>query len=1511
MIRKKIRNLMAMATVMTLSSNIGIGGIPVRAASLEVNSENILEQAGISYSSDYTKAINVINGGSQSTQVGGVRANIYKNKLDGTDCAEITAIPSDMKEIPTTLTSSDAKGNITTYKVISVTSAVCNTIATKNNGDLKIPSGIVNINNNATITAKKVTIPATMEAIPERLFTDSKTLTSITLSQDVKSVGDYAFASTSITQIKIPANCTLGKNVFYDCSKLYDVTLPTTQNDIPEGTFSNCTSLRSLYIPANISTIGKDAFYKSAINESKDFKGTLLGYLDLSSITNIKTSAFSSCNNISTVKFGNGINEIGEDAFENSKVSSIEIPTGASITGFGANAFAGTLITGFNIPNKVKSLNDNTFANCTELTTVNFPEGFESIGYGCFNNCEKLSKLDFPATLKKINSYSFEGAGIKAAVVGTEPGIDLTIKTIPEIENTLSSKKFNFGGAIKSITLRNEEGVEPITVIPDNFFSDNKNLTEVILNEGLENIGDSAFASCTRLKNIKLPSTVKTIGNNAFDGDILLTKVEQVPATKIDGSEFYRLSTLGDSTFKNCTSLKEMELHEGIIAIGDSCFNGCGLEKLTIPSSMKKLGNYALANNTVLKDVVLTNGLENIGDYCFENDKNLKLSVVVDGKVQEGNYIPGTVKVIGVDPFKGANIPDYFSDNCEFEVLNKDDGTEYGKDEKKNIIVKKYFGTDTTTDFAALAKDYVIVSISDGAFANNAQVTTAVIPDTVKDFGNGVFENCTALKNVTIPSTILELKENTFKGCSNLESVNFQTKNVDIKDLSEEDYKKYVKTDEKGNPKFDKFTVGTRIIDAGAFDGCAKLERIFFPTTLEVIKTGAIRECPLLHSINFSTSSYDYEQNFTKIESEAFTNCPILGYSTTDVKEDSVRYPLVLPDSVTVENKAFPIETILQNKGFQYQLTDNGVDIVKCYGYNYTSIEGKVDASQNEMTKVIEVPSSLNGRNVEYIGKDAFNNGTANSITESIVLNDGIKGIKGHAFYNCSKLKSIKLCDTLVSIEDYAFGGTNLKTVELPTKVVGVSSRAFKDSNIETIKSGNYTYKMLFTGAVNDEFQGVEITGHNGGQDASVTVPATLNGFKVVGIGTGAFKDDDILTTLSISEGIKYISEGAVNNCKKLSTFNNASTCSVNGKAFIDTAIESHYDNGIEYKVVGDSVIITKYTGNATILNIPKEYDGKKVTTIADGAFSNCTNLVSVNMEEGLTTIGNNAFNGCSLLSNISIPYTVTTIGTGAFASCSQLQTIVLPNITTIPDNLFKGCSKLQTIILPNVTTIIGIDAFNGCSKLSGVTIPEAVKVIGKGAFVGTGIGTISIPHEQGVVSLEGAFSEGVKILYKTVVKQYTVIFKDYDGRVLSSQVVKEGDSAVEPTPYPSREGYVFKGWDKGYNNISANTEITATYEEKPKEEEKQYTVTFKNWDGKVLKTEKVVEGGKATAPENPTRDGYTFAGWGKDFSNIKGDMELVAVFNPITADATSTLPLVGTVITALAGVFSFKRKRK
>lgn len=57
------------------------------------------------------------------------------------------------------------------------------------------------------------------------------------------------------------------------------------------------------------------------------------------------------------------------------------------------------------------------------------------------------------------------------------------------------------------------------------------------------------------------------------------------------------------------------------------------------------------------------------------------------------------------------------------------------------------------------------------------------------------------------------------------------------------------------------------------------------------------------------------------------------------------------------------------------------------------------------------------------------------------------------------------------------------------------------------------------------------------------------------------------------------------------------------------------------------------------------------------------------------------------------------------------------------------------------------------------------------------------------------------------------------------------------------------------------------------------YTVTFKDWDGTVLKTEKVKEGTSATAPSNPIRDGHRFTGWDKDFNNIISDLIVTAQY--------------------------------
>lgn len=116
----------------------------------------------------------------------------------------------------------------------------------------------------------------------------------------------------------------------------------------------------------------------------------------------------------------------------------------------------------------------------------------------------------------------------------------------------------------------------------------------------------------------------------------------------------------------------------------------------------------------------------------------------------------------------------------------------------------------------------------------------------------------------------------------------------------------------------------------------------------------------------------------------------------------------------------------------------------------------------------------------------------------------------------------------------------------------------------------------------------------------------------------------------------------------------------------------------------------------------------------------------------------------------------------------------------------------------------------------------------------------------------------------------YTVEFKDGDT-VLKTEIVEAGKAATAPT-LPTKDGYT-ASWDKDFSNITADTTVNVVWTENAKEstsEVKSYTVTFKDGDS-VLKTETVEAGKAATAPELPTKTGYT-ASWDKDFSDIAAD---------------------------------------
>lgn len=127
-----------------------------------------------------------------------------------------------------------------------------------------------------------------------------------------------------------------------------------------------------------------------------------------------------------------------------------------------------------------------------------------------------------------------------------------------------------------------------------------------------------------------------------------------------------------------------------------------------------------------------------------------------------------------------------------------------------------------------------------------------------------------------------------------------------------------------------------------------------------------------------------------------------------------------------------------------------------------------------------------------------------------------------------------------------------------------------------------------------------------------------------------------------------------------------------------------------------------------------------KVTAIEEKAFSNCKNLTSVTIPDGVTSIGEDAFRNCTGLLSVIIPASVTSIGECAFIYCEALTSVTIPeNVTNIESMTFYRCSKLESITIPESVTSIDGNAFAYCTGLASINIPENMTSIEYFTFIG------------------------------------------------------------------------------------------------------------------------------------------------------------------------------------------------
>lgn len=205
--------------------------------------------------------------------------------------------------------------------------------------------------------------------IPWFAFFGWSGLDKVTLSNDVKSIGDRAFYHcTSLTSIEIPNSVKrIEDSAFCGCSSLTSITLPESVTRIGAGTFNKCDSLESVVI--------------------------------LSKLRKIPQWTFISCHKLTNVVISKYIKVISDSAFEDCwSLKTIALPDGLEQIGYSAFKYC-TSLSNIVIPDSVTKIQAMAFLGCTSLTSVQLPSKLEDIGYFIFGDCKNnLNNVTYNGT---------------------------------------------------------------------------------------------------------------------------------------------------------------------------------------------------------------------------------------------------------------------------------------------------------------------------------------------------------------------------------------------------------------------------------------------------------------------------------------------------------------------------------------------------------------------------------------------------------------------------------------------------------------------------------------------------------------------------------------------------------------------------------------------------------------------------------------------------------------------------------------------------------------------------------------------------------------------------------------------------------------------------------------------------------------------------------------------------------------------------------------------------------
>lgn len=450
------------------------------------------------------------------------------------------------------------------------------------------------------------------------------------------------------------------------------------------------------------------------------------------------------------------------------------VVVGGEITSVGENAFNGYYqLQTLQIGDHVDTINDWAFADCYQLSDITFGKGLREIDNRAFISCNALTDIALGDQVTRVGSQAFDYChALQSVSIGS--GIE-----------TIENRAFYSSDSLQSVTIDSyamcvdvqdnsfSNGVTPVfreadaeTVVrvweigaydesdvTATLYADGmlvisgegefnkmpwtKQITSLVVENGITGICGSAFRDCRELTSVELGKDVQTIEGYAFSNCVSLNDLKLS-----DG-----MTRIYYGAFRDCFSLQSVEIPDSVQYIENNAFYNCSaMETLTIGKSVTWIGHNAFAQCTSLRDV-RWNALEcGVAEYVFAGSGSKKdgLTLTIGPNVR---YIP--------DHFFSVSSTVANSRNWLKEVA-VEPGTVLN-----GIGASAFYGCNT---LERVDLGNTLLYIDDGAFNSCTALTSITLPDSLEHIGRKAFYR-SGLLFVSAGSNLVSIGDLAFAEC--------------------------------------------------------------------------------------------------------------------------------------------------------------------------------------------------------------------------------------------------------------------------------------------------------------------------------------------------------------------------------------------------------------------------------------------------------------------------------------------------------------------------------------------------------------------------------------------------------------------------------------------------------------------------------------------------------------------------------------------------------------------------